>query len=126
MLLVLVIEDDLEDYELFCDAIKTFTEQVHCLHARNGKEGYDLLSEQLSIIPDYIFLDVNMPIMGGKDFLTKVKAHDQLKDIPVIMFSTTNNQAEIQSFLSLGAQDFIIKPPGFYQLVDRLKKIFVH
>jgi CheY-like chemotaxis protein len=119
-MVILFVDDDLEEYDLFCEAIKTFRPATHCLYAKDGLAAIDLL-HRLSALPDYIFLDINMPVMNGRECLNEIKADNRLNTIPVIMYSTTANPAEISSFEKLGAQDFIIKPSGFNQLISRLK-----
>jgi len=61
-------------------------------------------------LPDIIFLDLNMPIMNGTEFLQKIKTIDRLKDIPVVIFSTTSDERATQHVKRLGAMDFITKP----------------
>jgi CheY-like chemotaxis protein len=119
-MVILFVDDDPEEYELFCEAIKTFQQGTHCLYAKDGLVAMHLL-ERLTTLPDYIFLDINMPVMDGRECLEEIKADPRLKAIPVIMYSTTANPVEISSFKKLGAQDFVIKPSGFVQLINRLK-----
>jgi CheY-like chemotaxis protein len=121
-MIILFVDDDLEEYELFCEAVKTFQPATHCLHAKDGLAAVRLL-QRLTALPDYIFLDINMPVMDGRECIKEIKADPRLNIIPVIMYSTTANPAEINSFKKLGAKDFIIKPSGFTQLINCLKTI---
>ena len=95
-LLVLLVDDDPDDFEMFREALKLLNERAECLHAWDGKEAIDLLSNEIIILPDYIVMDVNMPRMGGKECLIKIKKNKRLKDIPVIFYSTTSNALEIE------------------------------
>jgi CheY-like chemotaxis protein len=90
--------------------------------ASHGKEVITFLQDRLEI-PDYIFLDINMPIMGGKDCLEKLKAIDHLKDIPVIMYTTTSNRVELQKYIEMGAQEYIVKSASFQGIKESLKKV---
>jgi CheY-like chemotaxis protein len=123
-MVVLFVDDDLEEYELFCEALKTFQPSTHCLHAKDGLVALHIL-ERLAVLPNYIYLDINMPIMDGREFLKEIKADPRLKNIPVIMYSTTSNPSEISNLKKLGATDFVVKPPSFIQLVNYLKTTLV-
>jgi CheY-like chemotaxis protein len=122
-MLVLFIDDDTDDYRLFCDALRTFNETAECLQAFNGRDALNVLNQSSSTLPDYIFLDVNMPIMGGWECLKKIKANPILKDLPVIVYTTSSDASEIELFRKMGAEAFITKPSTFKQLVKTLKKI---
>lgn len=122
-MLILFIDDDKEDYEVFCEALRSFDSEVKCLHASNGHDALGLLQNVLFVLPEYIFLDVNMPIMGGEECIINLKKNPKFKEIPVIVYSTTANPREIETFKKLGAQDFIIKPSKFDQLVKILKQV---
>ena len=122
---VLVVDDDSDDVELFQDAIHELCPEIVCWSAKDGQEGLRLLNEELVVLPDYIFLDVNMPLMGGKECLARIKNNARLKTIPVFMCSTTSNDNEIRALKKLGAKDFVVKPPRFDQLVSVLKSVLL-
>ena len=92
---------------------------------QNGQDALNILKDGLFVMPEYIFLDINMPIMGGEECLIQLKKNVKLRDIPVIVYSTTTNADEITTFKKLGAKDFVVKPAKYEQLVDTLKKILV-
>lgn len=123
-MLVLFVDDDPEDYETFCEALRYSNAKAKCLHSFDGQEALSVLNS-LIVNPDYIFLDVNMPKMGGKECLIKIKADPDLKDIPVIVYSTTSTQKEIQIFKELGAEEFVVKPTAFLKLVETLNKLLL-
>jgi CheY-like chemotaxis protein len=123
-MLLLIIDDDSEDCELFCEAVNEVDSAITCLTAQDGKEAIQLLTT-LKDQPDYIFLDINMPVMNGKETLAEIKRTTKLKQIPVIMYSTTSNTEEIQGYYSMGAHDFLIKPHNFKKLVEALTSIIV-
>src|SRR5687768_1190491 len=107
-MLILIVDDDLDDISLFCDAVREIDADSECLLAKNGKEALILL-ETLAELPDIIFIDINMPIMNGKEFLLIGKQHSRLKDIPMVMYSTTNKVKEIEEYYRLGAMGFLTK-----------------
>jgi CheY-like chemotaxis protein len=122
---VLIIDDDTEDRELFLEALKEVDGNIKGISAQDGKEAMRLLESELVILPDFIFLDINMPVMNGKECLIKIKDHRKLKAIPVVMYSTTSDTNEIKDFYRLGAHDFLIKPSNFRNLVEALESIVV-
>ena len=121
-MIALYIDDDLEDIEIFQEAITSVDPDVIFYTASDGHEGFQVL-EHITVVPDFIFLDVNMPRMNGKDFLTQIKKKVTFRSIPVIMYSTTSHEDEILAYKKMGAYDFIQKPDSFETLRQTLKKI---
>ena len=121
-MIALYIDDDLEDTEIFQEAIASVDPQIVFYTASDGHEGFQVL-EQITVVPDFIFLDVNMPRMNGKEFLTQIKKKVILRSIPVIMYSTTSHKEVILAFKKLGAYDFIKKPDSFEKLRETLKQV---
>ncbi len=124
-MVIMIVDDDAEDCELFHEAINEIDPEIKCWTAKDGKAAINLLTRELVILPDYIFLDINMPIMNGRETLGELKKNSRLRDIPVIMYSTTSDTKEIKSFYSLGAHDFLIKPNNFNKLVEALSSIVI-
>lgn len=122
-MVVLNVDDDLEDREFFCEALREIDPSVTCLVAGSGMEALALLQNQI-LLPDYIFLDINMPMMDGKQCLKALKSIPELKAIPVIMYSTSTDTREIKECYNLGAIDFLIKPHSYEKLVNDLTSIF--
>ncbi|MES2514397.1 MAG: response regulator [Bacteroidota bacterium] len=119
---IVLIDDDAEDHEIFGTALSLVSKQLNFSSFTNAKVALDKLDAN-EIDPDIIFLDLNMPVMSGEEFLTRIKKIDHLKHIPVIIFSTTSNPSTIAGTKQLGAIDFITKPNRFDTLVDILKPI---
>ena len=122
-MIVLNVDDDHEDREFFCDALREIDPTIICLVAGSGLEALALLKKQ-AILPDYIFLDINMPMMDGKQCLRALKSIPEFMAIPVIMYSTSTDTREIRECYSLGAEDFLIKPHSYEKLVNDLTSIF--
>lgn len=121
-MIALYIDDDFEDTEIFHEAITSVDPDVVFYTASDGYEGFKVL-EQITVVPDFIFLDVNMPRMNGKDFLKQIKKKVMFRSIPVIMYSTTSHQEEILAYKKMGAHDFIRKPDSFEALRHTLNEI---
>ena len=122
---ILLIDDDEDDQEIFLTALEQAAPQVSCTAVTNAHNALHDLKKNHTL-PDVIFLDLNMPIMSGQEFLRQIKSADQLKSIPVIIFSTSSNAATIAETKALGALDFITKPNRFDLLVDILRSLFTH
>ena len=67
---VLLVDDDLEEHEIFGQALKKFNSDIEFISAMNGKHALKFLKQEL---PDWIFLDVNMPVMNGIETLYAIK-----------------------------------------------------
>jgi CheY-like chemotaxis protein len=121
---VLLIDDDPDDREIFVSAMEIVSPASTCIVVRSAAEAFDRLTKEL-IHPDIIFLDLNMPVMNGQQFLKEIKGSSGLATIPVVVLSTSSHRGTIEVTKELGAQDFITKPDKFDQLVYRLQQIFI-
>lgn len=118
-----IADDDPDDLELFIEALQQIDAECECVTAFNGLEALDKLSKQPFYIPDFIFLDLNMPRMNGKECLVEIKKSDRLKKIPVIMYSTSGERKYIQETMELGAVFFFQKPNRFGEFIQALQHI---
>ena len=119
---ILLIDDDQDDHEIFSAAVEKISGAFTYSARSSAIEALEQLTSDL-LKPDLIFLDLNMPVMNGQEFLIAVKKSEKLKNIPVIIFSTTSNRATIQLTKELGAFDFITKPDKFDSLVLLLQSV---
>ena len=108
-LLFMLIDDDEDDQEFFTLALEESSPDISCVVAGNGIEGLHMLHSGMQL-PDIIFLDLNMPMMGGKECLIELKRSELLKHIPVVIYSTTSDSFEIGDLLNLGAEECVSKP----------------
>jgi CheY-like chemotaxis protein len=118
-MVLLNIDDDPDDLEIFFRAVKTVNPLAKCLLARNAKEALHILKDAL--MPDFIFLDIRMPLMDGKTVLAELRKNKKLKSVPVIMYSTSINPKEMPDYASLGANQFLNKFSDFKGLCDALR-----
>jgi CheY-like chemotaxis protein len=91
------------------------------LTAINGADGFEKLNTD-EAPPNVIFLDLNMPVMNGTEFLRKIKAIDKLKNIPIVILSTSSEEWAIKEVQALGVQHFVTKPAKFKDWRDVLEK----
>lgn len=121
---ILLVDDDEDDQEIFLTAVNKINPVLKCSVESEAKVALEKL-ETRDLMPDVIFLDLNMPVMNGQQFLLEIKKREELKHIPVIIFSTSHHEATKILTKQLGALDFITKPDNFDTLVDVLKPLFI-
>lgn len=106
----MIVDDDEDDIELFCDAVKELDNGIECISASNGEDAIHKLRRENQPLPDYIFLDLNMPRLNGKQCLMRLKVDAKLRDIPVIIYSTSKLKEDMEETRQLGAVHFLTKP----------------
>lgn len=120
---ILIAEDDADDRFLLQAAFEEngFDDQLQFVE--NGLEVVQYLKDCLSLplsesrFPRFVLLDLNMPKKDGREVLREIKQDPQLQQIPVVIFSTTNNEQEMRRCYELGANSYITKPNSFEALV---------
>jgi CheY-like chemotaxis protein len=120
---ILLVDDDDDDRMVFTTALETLDLPVNYETAKDGQSGLDLINNKLLFFPDYIFLDLNMPGMTGFELLKQLKQTSVIRTIPVIIYTTSNHQRDIDTAFRLGAYGFICKPSRFQQLQSILREI---
>jgi CheY-like chemotaxis protein len=121
---ILYADDDADDCELVVEALEKIDPQINCVMANDGEQALRILNEK-DKLPDYIFLDVNMPVMNGKSCLIELKKDERLKEIPVVIYSTTQDRDEIKELYAMGATEYLQKPNTFSDLCISLKAVIV-
>jgi len=124
---ILLVEDGHVQTILVTTALADFP-QFHLLHvAKNGVEATEFLTRELQCgngqLPDLIFLDINMPEKDGFEVLTELKSDPVLRTIPVIVFTTTDCQEDVDRAYEKGANTFVTKPVTLADLKGVLKRI---
>ena len=109
LLNILFIEDDLIEVMKFNRVLKALDLNHRLVEANNGEEALAILREK-EIIPDIILLDLNMPKLNGIGFLKILKNDDYLKQIPTIIFTTSNNHRDIIECYKIGIAGYVLKP----------------
>ena len=131
---ILIAEDDADDRFLLNAAFEEngFKDKLHFVE--NGVELLDFLhsitQNNLSAkLPSFILLDLNMPKKDGREVSKELKQNPLYKKIPVIIFSTTNNEQEMRRCYELGANSYITKPNSFESLIKTiavLRSYWIH
>ena len=116
---LMLVDDDHDDRTLFCEALFRIDPTIEFEIATNGVDALQKLNSSKSL-PDAIFMDVNMPFMDGRECFDHLKADTRLRDIHVVMLSTSSSVRDVSRFENLGGS-YMIKPPSFEMLVKTLR-----
>ncbi len=120
---VLLAEDDAIDQQ----SIKRSFNELHITNplviANNGEEALGYLRNSMNQRPCAILLDLKMPKMNGLEFLALVKADDKLKMIPVVVFTSSNEERDKIASFGLSVAGYVVKPSDYKKFVDAMKTI---
>jgi CheY-like chemotaxis protein len=122
---VVLIDDDPDDHEIFEMAIAEASAHATCVHYDSAEVALDQLAKFNDALPDYIFLDLNMPRMNGMQFLELIKKDETLAQVPVIVYSTSILPSTKVQALQFGAFDFLAKPASYFELTRILKQLLL-
>jgi len=120
---ILLVEDDQVDAMTVRRALKELRVANPLEHTENGEEALAYLRDLTKEHPCIILLDLNMPVMNGSEFLQAVKQDRDLRRIPVIVLTTSEEQRDkVQSF-NLGVAGYMRKPVDYHQFVELMRSI---
>lgn len=119
---ILLVDDDADDQSFFLDALRAINDAIVCEVANNGVEALEHL-KKTPPLPSLIFLDLNMPMMNGYECLEHIKSQRDLKEIPVIIFTTSSNPKDREVTKKLGAKIFLTKTSDLLQMRLQLSEI---
>jgi CheY-like chemotaxis protein len=112
---ILLADDDTDDCIFFKEALEELLLSTHLTTVHDGEQLMQLLTNETNVLPHVLFLDLNMPRKNGFECLTEIKLSSKLKQLPVIVFSTSFEQEVVNQLYKNGAQYFIRKPSEFSQ-----------
>lgn len=118
-ILITLADDDEDDRLFFTDAFDELKINTVVNTVKNGRELINFLNHPETVLPNIIFLDLNMPILNGIDALQEIKQNERYKDIAIAIYSTSSSEEDIENTFVLGANIYIKKPSNF----NDLKKI---
>ncbi|WP_309477299.1 response regulator [Tenacibaculum aquimarinum] len=119
---ILLIEDNLIEIMKMKRTI-SLLKLDHTIHeAKNGEEALKILEDK-SKFPDLILLDLNMPKISGIEFLTILKKDDDLKHIPTVILTTSDNQKDLEKCFEIGVSGYILKPLKYDDYVKKIESV---
>lgn len=127
---ILLVEDNPRDEALTLRALKKNHIANEIVVARDGVEALDYLfgtgsyaDRDLSVMPQLILLDLNMPKVNGLQVLQKIRADERTKRLPVVIFTSSNEEQDMMDSYELGANSYIRKPVDFVQFLEASKHL---
>ena len=120
---ILLVEDDQVDVITARRAFKELEVTNELVHKGDGEDALDYLRDESNVKPCIILLDLNMPRMDGFEFLETVKADNLLKNIPVIILTTSDTDESATRSFDLGAAGYIVKSVDYRQFVESMRAV---
>lgn len=118
---ILLVDDDQDDQFFFREALTHIELDIRLSVANNHQEAAKFLSAYTA---DLIFLDINMPVINGKDSLKYIRENKKFNKVKVIMFTTSSSDKDIETCYELGANLYVTKPLSTSYYSSILQKIF--
>ena len=120
---IILAEDDDDDILFFIDAFDNLKISTKVNICKDGIELMDYLNTKDAVMPDVLFLDLNMPKKSGIDCLVEIKASSKMAGIAIAIYSTSASEEDIEKTFVLGANIYIKKPSDFKKLQEVLSKV---
>jgi CheY-like chemotaxis protein len=122
---ILLVEDNYGDVVLLQEVLKYIDIDLSLNYIRDGYEAILYLKNQGkykdAVMPDLIYLDLNLPRKTGKEVLTEIRNDNGIKHIPVVILTTSRNENDIYESYLLGANSYMTKQPVFNDFVESIK-----
>jgi CheY-like chemotaxis protein len=126
---ILLVDDSVDDVELLLAALKRTDLENEIITLRDGNEALDYLYRRGNFAdrkdPAFILLDIKMPKVTGLEVLARIKADENLKKIPVVMLTSSNQRSDIDTSYNLGSNAYVVKPVAFSQLIEAVRYLGV-
>jgi CheY-like chemotaxis protein len=120
---ILLVDDDNADMMTVKRALNELNVPNKLIHHLDGENALNYLRENINKGPCVILLDLNMPKMKGVDFLASVKANTELRQIPVIILTMSNNEDDKDRCFELCAAGYVIKPANYDEFIETMKAL---
>ena len=126
---LLLADDDMDDCLFFQEALEDLRLSTNLTTVSDGVQLMELLTTEGTQLPDALFLDLNMPRKSGFECLAEIKENEALKEIPIVIFSTSLDKDVVNKLFDKGANYYVRKPGDFnilqkviHEAIIRLKK----
>lgn len=120
---IILTDDDEDDRDIFIAALKSGHSDVRLLTFADGEALRQYMCEKSAELPHLIFLDINMPRMNGFECLSKLREKYSPQQIPVVMYTTSNHQADHDKAAQLGANMYLHKPNNYPAVKELINKV---
>lgn len=126
---ILLVEDNSDDEELAKRALKKNNIDNRIVVAHDGVEaleyllGTDDAQHEDRVMPTLVLLDLNLPKVNGLDVLKQLREHERTRRLPVVVLTTSNEQADVLSSYDLGANSYVRKPIGFSDFIEAVRQL---
>lgn len=121
---LLLADDDEDDRTFFIEAVESVAPAIKVTTVNDGVKLLKSLESLGDKLPDLIFLDLNMPFKNGFECLEAIRSKPKWKNIPVLIYSTSAHEEQIEQTYQHGANLYIQKPDSFEGIKNMLKKLF--
>lgn len=118
----MLIDDDEDDQYLLMEGLKKLNPLAIIYRTSSCEEALSTLNQITPVIPNILFLDINMPKMNGLEFLRKLRKDHLLENTKIIIYSTSRFEKEIVECKALGAV-YCVKPDTYQELIELLKRL---
>ena len=126
---ILLVEDNERDVELTLAALEEYNLANEVIVARDGAEALDYLyqrgkySDRVDGLPAVVLLDLNMPKVDGMEVLQRMKIDPVLKQVPVVMVTSSRVEQDLVRSYELGVNAYVVKPVDFQKFIESIRQI---
>ena len=120
---ILLADDSVDEQFLFIHTLRGIDQDVSVSTAINGVELIKILNKPETVLPDLLFLDLNMPLKNGKESLAEIRKNPRFVDLNVVIYSTSDERRDIDETYALGANVYVRKPQDYIELEKTLSKL---
>ena len=121
---VYLIDDDSDEAELFGEAVRRIDMSIHVTAFDNGIDAISAITNG-DQKPDIIFLDLNMPLLSGKEILVQLKLDERSSGIPVVIYSTSISEHDVEETSDYGVKSYLQKPENLRTLCEKLRELLL-
>jgi CheY-like chemotaxis protein len=121
-LLIAVVEDDLDDRDFICSALKDKSDNIEIISFPGAQEFFTFLKDNPQL-PDLVVTDLRMPLISGFEVIKQMKANEATKNTTVVVLSTSSNTEDIEKAKQLGAAGYFVKPyslKGYEEIKNKI------
>lgn len=122
-LYIVLAEDDEDDRLFFKEALQEIKVKTNLAFVNDGSQLMNFLNEAGARLPQVVFLDLNMPVKSGMECLVEIRRNYRLKDLAIVIYSTSASEEDVEEAFVNGANIYIKKPNDFSLLKSSLAKV---